>query len=243
MQRLSSRPEPFYVAYVNPLHAEAVSSQPGAEIVAKDDWCTIWRFRRGAAATTAQPTATDFGGKRVAAMNPKPSSSSGSAQRRHGTPSQRRASESGNRKRSLPRSRNLPSAASSSPPFPATRSGASTPPPISPIGIAQRDSGVPGEPPYTRGIHPAMYRARLWTMRQFAGFGSARDTNARFRYLLSQGQTGLSVAFDLPTLMGYDSDHPLCGGRSRQMRRGHQFAGRHGSALRPDSAGRASPRR
>ncbi len=57
-----------------------------------------------------------------------------------------------------------------------------------------------------------MYRGRLWTMRQFAGFGSARDTNARFRYLLAQGQTGLSVAFDLPTLMGYDSDHPLSEG-------------------------------
>src|SRR6202171_5072551 len=69
--------------------------------------------------------------------------------------------------------------------------------------------GVPGEPPYTRGIHPSMYRGRLWTMRQFAGFGSAEDTNKRFRYLLSQGQTGISVAFDLPTLMGYDSDHPL----------------------------------
>ncbi|MGH9686404.1 MAG: acyl-CoA mutase large subunit family protein [Candidatus Acidiferrales bacterium] len=72
--------------------------------------------------------------------------------------------------------------------------------------------GLPGEPPYTRGIHPVMYRERLWTMRQFAGFGSAEDTNRRFRYLLSQGQTGLSVAFDLPTLMGYDSDHPLCEG-------------------------------
>jgi methylmalonyl-CoA mutase, N-terminal domain len=75
-----------------------------------------------------------------------------------------------------------------------------------------RDLGAPGEPPYTRGIHPAMYRERLWTMRQFAGFGSADDTNRRFRYLLSQGQTGLSVAFDLPTLMGYDSDHPLAEG-------------------------------
>src|SRR6185437_7497006 len=73
----------------------------------------------------------------------------------------------------------------------------------------RRDLGVPGEPPYTRGIHPAMYRAKLWTMRQFAGFGTAEDTNERFRYLLSQGQTGLSVAFDLPTLMGYDSDDPL----------------------------------
>src|SRR5580704_4010827 len=59
-----------------------------------------------------------------------------------------------------------------------------------------RDLGLPGEPPYTRGIHPAMYRQRLWTMRQFAGFGTAQDTNERFRYLLSQGQTGLSVAFD-----------------------------------------------
>jgi methylmalonyl-CoA mutase N-terminal domain/subunit len=77
---------------------------------------------------------------------------------------------------------------------------------------AERDLGLPGEPPYTRGIHATMYRGRLWTMRQFAGFGSARDTNERFRYLLSQGQTGLSVAFDLPTLMGYDSDHPLSEG-------------------------------
>jgi methylmalonyl-CoA mutase, N-terminal domain len=76
----------------------------------------------------------------------------------------------------------------------------------------ERDLGVPGQSPYTRGIHPAMYRERLWTMRQFAGFGSAHDTNRRFRYLLAQGQTGLSVAFDLPTLMGYDSDHPLSEG-------------------------------
>ena len=79
-------------------------------------------------------------------------------------------------------------------------------------GNPGRDLGVPGELPYTRGIHPAMYRERLWTMRQFAGFGSAVDTNRRFRYLLAQGQTGLSVAFDLPTLMGYDSDHPLSEG-------------------------------
>jgi methylmalonyl-CoA mutase N-terminal domain/subunit len=70
----------------------------------------------------------------------------------------------------------------------------------------------PGEPPFTRGIHPGMYRSRLWTMRQYAGFGSAAQTNARFRYLLEQGQTGLSVAFDLPTQMGYDSDHPLARG-------------------------------
>jgi len=77
---------------------------------------------------------------------------------------------------------------------------------------AERDLGYPGEPPYTRGIHSTMYRGRLWTMRQFAGFGTAEDTNQRFRYLLAQGQTGLSVAFDLPTLMGYDSDHALSEG-------------------------------
>ncbi len=76
----------------------------------------------------------------------------------------------------------------------------------------ERDLGFPGQPPYTRGIHSTMYRGKLWTMRQFAGFGTAEDTNARFRYLLSQGQTGLSVAFDLPALMGYDSDHPLAEG-------------------------------
>jgi methylmalonyl-CoA mutase, N-terminal domain len=75
-----------------------------------------------------------------------------------------------------------------------------------------RDLGYPGKPPFTRGIHSNMYRSRLWTMRQFAGFGAAEDTNQRFRYLLSQGQTGLSTAFDLPTLMGYDSDHPLSEG-------------------------------
>src|SRR3990170_284943 len=71
-----------------------------------------------------------------------------------------------------------------------------------------RDLGFPGEPPYTRGVYPSMYRGRLWTMRQFAGFGTAEETNARFHYLLEHGQTGLSVAFDMPTLMGYDSDHP-----------------------------------
>ncbi|HKW87352.1 MAG TPA: methylmalonyl-CoA mutase family protein [Candidatus Acidoferrales bacterium] len=76
----------------------------------------------------------------------------------------------------------------------------------------ENDLGFPGQPPYTRGIHSTMYRGRLWTMRQFAGFGSAADTNQRFRYLLAQGQTGLSVAFDLPTLMGYDSDHALSEG-------------------------------
>src|SRR5215211_1906298 len=71
-----------------------------------------------------------------------------------------------------------------------------------------RDLGYPGVYPFTRGIYPSMYRGKLWTMRQFAGFGTAAETNARFRYLLEHGQTGLSTAFDMPTLMGYDSDHP-----------------------------------
>ncbi len=72
----------------------------------------------------------------------------------------------------------------------------------------ERDLGYPGTFPYTRGVYPSMYRGRLWTMRQFAGFGTAEETNSRFRYLLDHGQTGLSTAFDMPTLMGYDSDHP-----------------------------------
>lgn len=75
-----------------------------------------------------------------------------------------------------------------------------------------RDLGVPGAPPFTRGVQPNMYRGRLWTMRQYAGFGTAAESNARFHYLLSQGQTGLSVAFDLPTQMGHDSDDPRARG-------------------------------
>jgi methylmalonyl-CoA mutase N-terminal domain/subunit len=76
----------------------------------------------------------------------------------------------------------------------------------------ETDLGDPGRPPYTRGIYPTMYRGKAWTMRQFSGFGTAADTNARFHYLLKHGQHGLSVAFHLPTLMGYDSDHPMSEG-------------------------------
>src|SRR5438876_5608734 len=72
--------------------------------------------------------------------------------------------------------------------------------------------GEPGEFPFTRGIQPTMYRGRLWTMRQYAGFGTAAESNRRYRYLLEQGVSGLSVAFDLPTQMGYDSDHTLAAG-------------------------------
>ena len=79
-----------------------------------------------------------------------------------------------------------------------------------PLDIAHKPSaerlGAPGEFPFTRGIHPTMYRGRLWTMRMFAGYGSAEDTNERFKYLIAHGETGLSVAFDMPTLYGYDTD-------------------------------------
>jgi methylmalonyl-CoA mutase N-terminal domain/subunit len=80
-----------------------------------------------------------------------------------------------------------------------------------------KDLGVPGQFPFTRGVHPTMYRGRLWTMRQFAGFGSSRQTNERFKFLLDHGQTGLSVAFDFPTLMGYDSDHDHSRGEVGQV--------------------------
>ena len=76
----------------------------------------------------------------------------------------------------------------------------------------ERDLGYPGEYPFTRGIQPTMYRGRFWTMRQYAGFGTAEETNTRFKLLLQAGQTGLSTAFDLPTQMGYDSDHSMAAG-------------------------------
>jgi len=91
-----------------------------------------------------------------------------------------------------------------------------------------RDLGYPGEYPFTRGVQSTMYRGRFWTMRQYAGFGTAEETNERFRYLLDQGQTGLSVAFDLPTQMGYDSDHPM----SRQGRRCNRFVRGYGDTFR-----------
>src|SRR3954466_9461760 len=81
-----------------------------------------------------------------------------------------------------------------------------TPESLPPDFDPDTDLGVPGQYPFTRGVHASMYRSRLWTMRQFAGFGTARQTNQRFKFLLSKGQTGLSTAFDLPTLMGLDSD-------------------------------------
>ena len=77
------------------------------------------------------------------------------------------------------------------------------------VSIKDKELGAPGEYPFTRGVYPNMYRGRAWTMRQYAGFGTARETNQRFRYLLEKGQTGLSVAFDLPTQIGLDSDHPM----------------------------------
>src|SRR5512132_2798120 len=93
----------------------------------------------------------------------------------------------------------------------STISGIENEPLYSPDNVEidhDRDLGFPGAYPFTRGVYPSMYRGRLWTMRQFAGFGTAAETNERFRYLRDHGQTGLSTAFDMPTLMGYDSDHP-----------------------------------
>ncbi len=85
--------------------------------------------------------------------------------------------------------------------------------PVDTAGLSyEGDLGLAGEYPFTRGVQPTMYRGRLWTMRQYAGFGTAEETNRRFKYLLEQGQTGLSVAFDLPTQIGYDSDHQLARG-------------------------------
>ncbi|MES1246314.1 MAG: methylmalonyl-CoA mutase family protein [Actinomycetota bacterium] len=90
----------------------------------------------------------------------------------------------------------------------STISGVENEPLYTEDNVEPGELGFPGAYPFTRGVYPSMYRGRLWTMRQFAGFGTAAETNARFRYLLEHGQTGLSTAFDMPTLMGYDSDHP-----------------------------------
>jgi methylmalonyl-CoA mutase, N-terminal domain len=100
--------------------------------------------------------------------------------------------------------------------YPYTLSGEPIAPLYGPEHLAgmdlARDLAVPGEYPFTRGIHPTMYRGRMFTMRQFAGFGTAKESNARYHYLLANGQTGLSIAFDNPTIMGYDSDHPKAHG-------------------------------
>src|SRR4051794_19046584 len=90
----------------------------------------------------------------------------------------------------------------------STISGIETEPLYTADTVEAGELGYPGVYPFTRGVYPSMYRGRLWTMRQFAGFGTAEETNERFRYLLDHGQTGLSTAFDMPTLMGLDSDHP-----------------------------------
>ncbi len=102
------------------------------------------------------------------------------------------------------------------PPSPVGKSNLSTPPSTWRAIQDYLDAlGFPGEFPFTRGPYTTMYRTRLWTMRQFAGFATAEETNERYKYLLANGQTGLSVAFDFPTLMGYDSDHPTIPGGGR----------------------------
>ena len=106
-----------------------------------------------------------------------------------------------------------------------------------------RDLGDPGEFPYTRGIHPRGYRGKLWTMRQFAGFGTPEETNARYKQLLAAGGTGLSVAFDLPTLMGRDPDHELSLGEVGKCGVNVDVARRHGGAVRAASTSARSRRR
>ena len=95
-----------------------------------------------------------------------------------------------------------------------------------------RRLGRPGEPPFTRGPYPTMYRGQLWTMRQFAGYGAPEHTNERFRFLLAQGQNALSVAFDLPTQLGYDSRRPDGRRRGRPGRRRDRHRGGHGRRVR-----------
>ena len=104
-----------------------------------------------------------------------------------------------------------------------------------PAAAREDPIGLPGEYPFTRGIHPTMYRGRLWTMRQFAGFGTGEETNERFHYLLEHGQTGLSTAFDMPSLMGHDSDHAALAGRGRPRGRRGGHARRHADAVRAAS--------
>src|SRR5438309_5665717 len=109
-----------------------------------------------------------------------------------------------------------PKPAADLPSEPSTDSGL----PLKPVyraGDAGAEAPPPGEYPFTRGIYPEMYRRRPWTIRQYAGFGSAAETNRRFRYLLEQGQTGLSVAFDLPTQIGHDADAPIARGEVGQV--------------------------
>jgi methylmalonyl-CoA mutase N-terminal domain/subunit len=96
----------------------------------------------------------------------------------------------------------------------------------------RRDLGFPGEPPFTRGVQPTMYRGRFWTMRQYAGFGTAEESNKRYKFLLASGQTGLSVAFDLPTQMGRDPDHPLARGEVGRTGVSDLQPGRHAAAAR-----------
>ncbi len=106
-----------------------------------------------------------------------------------------------------------------------------------------RDVANPGEFPYTRGIHPTGYRGKLWTMRQFAGFGTPEETNERYKTLLKAGGTGLSVAFDLPTLMGRDPGSRAVARRSGEVRRQRDVARRHGNAVRRHHARPTSRRR
>ena len=132
--------------------------------------------------------------------------------------------------------RSFRSRSSSLSPRPASRSSDSIRPTRKVVDEYRERLGFPGQYPFTRGVQPTMYRGRFWTMRQYAGFATAEESNRRYRYLLEQGTTGLSVAFDLPTQIGYDSDDGMATGEVGKVGRGHRLARRHGDAVPRDSA-------
>ena len=114
---------------------------------------------------------------------------------------------------------------------------------LGPDTDSDADLGLPGQFPFTRGIQPTMYRGRLWTMRQYAGMGDAEESNRRYKFLLAHGTSGLSVAFDLPTQIGYDSDDPLAHGEVGKRRRRYRLHRGHGAAVRRHPARHVSPPR
>ena len=217
-----------------PRRSSSTPTRPLAAIAKREGWQTM-RFERlgrrlAIGATALLAAAVGWGGSRYAAP----------ARRLTQLPRMRRALDC--RMAASPSSGRWRSARPSSRRCRATRSSRSTARRTLPADPEEK-IGSPGEYPFTRGPYPSMYRGRLWTMRQFAGFGTVEETNERFHYLLDHGQTGLSTAFDMPTLMGYDSDHDAQPRRGRPRGRRRRQPRRHGAALRRASRSAASPPR
>ena len=155
------------------------------------------------------------------------------------TPSPPIIRENAHERREAPPARSRPSVSTS----PASRSSRSTPRADVEASGGLAMLGEPGEYPFTRGIHPLMYRKQPWTMRQYAGFGNPRETNQRFKYLIANGQTGLNVAFDLPTQIGLDSDDPLAEGEVGRVGHGDRHAARFRGSPSTASTWTRSPSR